>query len=68
LRGRDYIVLISAVALGIASGAALEILRPFSTFSPLAHALGSRTTGTLIRIAGFGMSLLKLHRHFSAKF
>ena len=65
---RDYIVLILAVALGIASGAAIEILRPFSTCSLLVHALGSKTSGTLIRIAGFGLSLSKLSRHFGAKF
>jgi hypothetical protein len=67
VKGRDYVVLILALGLGSASAAAVELVLSFATFFPLIHALRSTTGGTLVRIAGFGLSLSRLNRYFAAR-
>jgi hypothetical protein len=68
MKSRDYIVLISAIGLGIISGAAMKLLHPFPAYLPLLHLLGSRIGDTLVRMAGFGVWLSRLNRYIPARF
>ena len=67
MKCRDYIILIAAVGCGIASVATVRMLGPLSAFFPLLHALGSKTGGTLVWIAGFGLSLSWLNQYFATR-